>query len=275
MNRIGAYEVKCFSKNRRNIALLLKEGARKHSVHALIEVDVTTARALIHKYAKKTGVKISFTGWIVKCIAEAITEHKELNTYRHGRRKAVVFEDVDVPIPIERADSKEQRPMAYVLRKANEKNVLEITDEIRTVQREEVDESTQLLGGNLTRLERLVLNAPAVIQILLSFILRRSAFLRKKHMGTVGVTSIGMFGRYPGWGIPLGIPATLVAVGGINKKPGVVNDKIEIREYLNMTITVDHDLVDGAPLARFVSRLSELTESAFGLSSLKTEPSIK
>ena len=268
MRRIGPYEIKPFSKNRRNITLLLKEGARKHNVHALIELDVTKARELISQYKDKTGMALSFTGWIATCVAKAISKHKELNSYRHGKRKTIVFDDVDIPIPVERRDAKEQRPMAYIIRKANEKNVLEITKEIRAVQEEVVNESTQLLGKNLTILEKFMLNAPSLIQMLLALILRRSAFLKKEYMGTVGITSIGMFGRYPGWGIPISIPATLIVVGGINKKPGVVDNRIEIREYLNMTITVDHDIVDGAPLARFVADLTELTENAYGLTTL-------
>ena len=38
-----------------------------------------------------------------------------------------------------------------------------------------------------------------------------------------------------------------VTVGGIAKKPGVVDEHIEIREYLDLTISIDHDVVDGAP----------------------------
>ena len=30
------------------------------------------------------------------------------------------------------------------------------------------------------------------------------------------------------------------------------------RDYLQLTVSVDHDVVDGAPAARFVSRLREL-----------------
>ena len=75
-----------------------------------------------------------------------------------------------------------------------------------------------------------------------------------------------MKGKFPGWAIPLsGATASTIVVGGINKKPGVVNNKIEIREYLHLTITVDHDIVDGGPLARFVDRLIELIENNYGL----------
>ena len=56
-----------------------------------------------------------------------------------------------------------------------------------------------------------------------------------------------------------------MAVGGIAEKPGVVDGHIAIREYLCVTLSFDHDVVDGAPAARFVSRLRELIESNHGL----------
>jgi pyruvate/2-oxoglutarate dehydrogenase complex dihydrolipoamide acyltransferase (E2) component len=34
---------------------------------------------------------------------------------------------------------------------------------------------------------------------------------------------------------------------------------------LNLTVAFDHDVVDGAPAARFVNRLVELIENGYGL----------
>ena len=267
MTQLGQYEKKLFSKNRQNIVLITEEGARKHSIHALIEVDVTKAREIIHKYKLEGSRESSFTGWLIKCIAQAVSEHKELNTYRLGKRKTVVFDDVDIPIPVERNVDGETIPMGYVLRKANEKNVDEITREIRDIQKEDVDGTSQVLGGNLTRLEKIILNAPLFVKKLALFIVRRNGLFKKKHLGTVGVTAIGMMGKFPGWVIPMGgATTTILAVGGIRKKPGVVNDEIKIREYLSLTVTVNHDVVDGGPLVRFVERLTELIESAYELS---------
>jgi pyruvate/2-oxoglutarate dehydrogenase complex dihydrolipoamide acyltransferase (E2) component len=56
-----------------------------------------------------------------------------------------------------------------------------------------------------------------------------------------------------------------MTVGGIGKKPGVVDGHIAIREYLSLTISFDHDIIDGAPAARFTQRLRELIESRSGL----------
>jgi pyruvate/2-oxoglutarate dehydrogenase complex dihydrolipoamide acyltransferase (E2) component len=35
-----------------------------------------------------------------------------------------------------------------------------------------------------------------------------------------------------------------------------------VRDYLQLTVSFDHDIVDGAPAARFTKRLVELLETA-------------
>ena len=45
----------------------------------------------------------------------------------------------------------------------------------------------------------------------------------------------------------------------------MVNGRIEIREYLCVTISFDHDVVDGAPAARFTRQFKELIERGYGL----------
>jgi len=268
-DRIGKYKIKPFTNYRQNIVLIVKEGWRKRSTHTLLEIDVTNAKNLIQKYKKKNKKSISFTAWICKCVAQTMSEHKEFNSYRHGRKKYVIFDDVDIAIPVERNDENEHRPRVYILRKANEKSVEEITDEIRSVQSEKIDESTQLLGKNLTTLEKVALNSPMFFKKILLWVTRRNAILKKRYMGTTGVTAIGMKGKFPGWVIPMGGTATtLFVVGGITKKPGVVNDKTQIREFLSLTLTTDHDLIDGGPLVRFVERLTGLMEDGFDLDKL-------
>ena len=42
----------------------------------------------------------------------------------------------------------------------------------------------------------------------------------------------------------------LIALGGIATKPGIVEGRIQIREYLCITVSIDHDIIDGAPAAR-------------------------
>ncbi|MBN1280577.1 MAG: 2-oxo acid dehydrogenase subunit E2 [Candidatus Thermoplasmatota archaeon] len=264
MDKIGSYETKPFSKSRQDIALVSGEGKRKLKIYALLEFDVTKARGIIQ--ASKGKFDVSFTAWLIKCVSQAASEHKQMNAYRQGRRRMVLFDDVDIPIPVEREVDGDIRPLAYIVRQANKKTVEEITREIRQAQSQAVDADTEVLGESLTRGERFVIHAPLWIKKLGLRVLRRRGLLKKKHLGTIGVTSIGMKGRFPGWVLGMGGPiATLVAVGGITKKPGVVHDEIHVREYLHVSITTDHSIVDGGPLARFVARLTELLETGFGL----------
>ena len=264
MDKVGEYEIQPFTKARQDITVISREGKRRLNVHALIEVDVTKACEMIAK--SKRIIDVSFTGWIVKCVSQAASEHKQMNAYRLGRKKIVFFDDVDIPIPVERIINGDQRLLAYIVRKANEKTVADITKEIREAQHQTIDASTEVLGETLTRLEQWVLHAPLWIKKLGILLTRGRGLLKKKHFGTIGVTAIGMKGRFPGWVIGMGGPiATLVAVGGIVKKPGVIDDKILIRDYLHITITADHSVIDGGPLARFVSRLTELLETGYGL----------
>ena len=264
MDNLGSYEITPFSKARQDIVVVSQEGKRRLNIHALLEFDVTDARKIIKELKEKQD--ISFTGWIVKCVSQAAHEHQQVNTYRQGRGKMVSFSDVDIPIPIERNVGGEVRPLAYIIRKANEKTVAEITKEIRSVQHHGIEGKTEVLIEDLTGFERFVINAPVWFKKLGVSLVRRRGLLKKKHFGTVGVTAIGMKGRFPGWAIGMGGPiATLVVIGGITKKPGVVGDSIEIREFLHVTITADHSVVDGGPLVRFISRLSELLENGYGL----------
>jgi hypothetical protein len=53
------------------------------------------------------------------------------------------------------------------------------------------------------------------------------------------------------------------------KIPGVVEDRMEPWEYLNVTLDFDHDIVDGAPAARIAQRCRDQVERGSGLSAQK------
>jgi pyruvate/2-oxoglutarate dehydrogenase complex dihydrolipoamide acyltransferase (E2) component len=80
-----------------------------------------------------------------------------------------------------------------------------------------------------------------------------------------------MFGKGAGWGIPINDHTLDLTLGGIAEKPGVVDGHIAIREYLSITLSFNHDLIDGAPAARFTERFIDLVESGYGLSESKAE----
>ncbi len=79
------------------------------------------------------------------------------------------------------------------------------------------------------------------------------------------MTSVGMFGHRSGWGLTPPMHSLSLIIGGIAQKPAVFEGRIEPREMLSLTIAFDHEVVDGAPAARFVRRLVDLIESGHGL----------
>lgn len=73
----------------------------KHSIYALLEVDVTRARQAIAEHKAQTGEALSFTGYLACCLARAVAEDKSVQAYPKGRKHLVIFGDVDVFIPVE------------------------------------------------------------------------------------------------------------------------------------------------------------------------------
>jgi pyruvate/2-oxoglutarate dehydrogenase complex dihydrolipoamide acyltransferase (E2) component len=67
----------------------------------------------------------------------------------------------------------------------------------------------------------------------------------------------------------------MVTVGGIGEKPALADGHIALREYLSLTISFDHDIIDGGPAARFIKRLKDLIESGYGLDDSTQESTCK
>ncbi|MDY7014230.1 MAG: 2-oxo acid dehydrogenase subunit E2, partial [Cyanobacteriota bacterium] len=261
MDDIGTYEERRFPEFRNPTLDTLDLGQTKHHIPLLLEVDITKAREYMREFKARTGDRLSFTGWVMKCIGQAVSEHKSIQAMRRGRKSLILFDDVDISVVVERSvghsdNFSETLPMPYVLRKTNKKTVQEIDNEIRTAQKELLGAGEVQLGVrrnvHLTKVFTLM---PRFIRNLLVWRrLTKDPFFAKKTMGTVGVTSMGSASKYSGygWAIPIGIHPVVFALGNIARKPGVVGDEIAIREYLSMTVLFDHDVTDGAPVFRFI-----------------------
>jgi pyruvate/2-oxoglutarate dehydrogenase complex dihydrolipoamide acyltransferase (E2) component len=274
MDDIGTYKEREFPEFRIPTLDTLELGIKKHHIPFLLEVDVTEAREYMRELKSRTGEALSFTGWVMKCIGQAVSEHKHIQAMRKGRKSLILFDDVDISVVVERSVARsdnpsETLPMPYVVRKANEKTVKEIHDEIRAAQEESLGAGEVQLGARRNaRLTRAFNLMPRFVRNLLVWRrLTKDPFFAKKTMGTVVVTSVGSIGKDSGyvWTIPIGIHPVVFALGNIARKPGIVGEEIKIREYLSMTVLFDHDVTDGAPVARFIQRLKELLEKGYGL----------
>jgi pyruvate/2-oxoglutarate dehydrogenase complex dihydrolipoamide acyltransferase (E2) component len=255
MERSG-FEVRPFPRERHDVVDALEVGVRRHVVHALLELDVTRARRLVREREAAGGERLSFTAFLVASLARAIDADRLLHAYRDWRGRLVLFEEVDVVTLVEPEAGAVAIP--HVVRAANRRSVREIHEEIRRVQAKPASSAQR--SGALARLSRFV---PGILRRLFFRALRRSPRWLKRTAGTTLVTSVGMFGPGAGWAIGIVPLHTLaLAVGAVTPRPAVVDGRVEAREVLAVTASFDHDVVDGAPAARFARRLREIVERA-------------
>jgi pyruvate/2-oxoglutarate dehydrogenase complex dihydrolipoamide acyltransferase (E2) component len=228
---------------------------------------VSKARAHLREQKAQSGEALSFTAFLVACLAKAADEHKAVQARRKGASRLMLFDEVDVYTLIEHDVAGQKLSMPTIIRAANRKTVREIHQEIRAAQRVDVEKAVKWLQFFPDPLFRPFFWVFSVIG-------RAFPQLWKQFVGTVGITSVGMFGKGAAWGIPQALPTLMLTVGGIGEKPGVVDGHIALREYLSLTISFDHEIIDGAPAARFTARLKDLIESGYGLpdATVEAEP---
>lgn len=233
-------------------------GLRKHTVHGLVEFDVTQARRTIRDYKAQTGEALSFSAFLLGCLGKALDMNRHMHAYRNWRNQLVLFDEVDVNTLFEvQVDGKPTiRP--HILRGVNKKSLRALHEEIRAFQQGHGSSQESTFINWFVRL-------PGFARRLFLWALFKNPPLVKEYYGTVLVSSVGMFGTGGGWGIPVPNHTLQLTLGGIAEKPGIVDGRIEAREYLSVTISFDHDVIDGAPAARFTQRLKELVESGYGL----------
>ena len=132
------YQVVDLTPGRRIWLNTLEMSWMAHAIYGLLEVDVTIARRFIEEYKERTGEALSFTGYLVFCLAKAVDEDKMVQAYLKNRKKFVIYEDVDVGLMIEHEVGGKKALMGHVVRGANHKTYREIHQEIRRVQTEPV-----------------------------------------------------------------------------------------------------------------------------------------
>ena len=262
-----------YPKFRRFLEAAIRSTHHKPMIHGLLEVDVSRARAFLRDHQAKTGEALSFTAFLMACLAKAVDEHKAVQAMRQGNKRLILFADVDVLTYIEREVAGQKQIMPYIIRAANRKTFPEIHREIRAAQ---VQDMAKAKVGGAKALQFLPAFLFRPYFWVFSWIGRRYPQAWKKNWGTVTLSAVGMFGKGTGWGIPPTIPSLCwITVGGIGEKPGVVDGQIAIREYLSLTVSFDHNMIDGAQAARFTERLKELIESGYGLIDQEASSALK
>ena len=261
-----------FPKTRRAIVDVLEHGLKRHYTPAFFEIDVTKARQLLKERRKSGSERVSFLSWVIKCIADSVENNKEVHALRHGRNKVILFDDVDVSLVVERKNPGSENgtlAMPYIIRSANRKSMPDIYKEILSAQSEDITPDDVKLGPDKrTEESKLFLSLPKFLRNLIFWNkLERNALLVKDKIGTVLVSSVGMFNKDNNyfWGINRNIHPLSILITALVKKPAVIDDKIVIREFLCATIAFQHDTLDGARFTRFITGLKKMISSAEGL----------
>jgi len=227
-------------------------------MHGLFEVDVTAANRLL----ASQDPPATLTAFIVASVARAAAAHPQVHAYRNWRGQLVTHHHVDVTTIVEISTSKGPFPLPHVLRDANIRSVSDLTAELHRVKR---DPSGSRGGNWVERAAPTVTRIPGAIRAMYG-VMARSVAVRQR-IGTVAVTAVGMFAGGGGFGLtPMTLMTLEVVVGGMSQRPRVVDDRIEVRDVLDLAIAIDHNVVDGAPATRFIAELRELIECAAVLS---------
>jgi hypothetical protein len=237
-------------------------GRQKHLIHGLVEFDVTQPRAVLREHKRQTGEAVSFTAFVAHCLGRAVGQHKHLHAYRDWRSRLILFDEVDIQtIFAVKTDDGREKILPHILRATNRRSVRDLHEEIRAFQAGHRASREEHAFGWFIRL-------PGPVRRAVYWASLRNPPIFKSTMGTIALSSLGMFGNGGGWGLPVPAHSLQITLGGVAEKPGVVEQRIEIREYLSVTISLDHDVVDGAPAARFTQCFKELIEGGAGLNEL-------
>ncbi len=236
-------------------------GLKRHHVSAMLEFDVTSGRKRLRELKRK-GQQVSFTAWMIKAIAKTLELHPEAAAYRCGKKRLMVFDQIRISLMVEKTISGKRVPIPMIIDKANEKTLTEITREIENAKTLKLSEKGVVLDQKPSFYERMYFHLPGFLRRSVWQFFRRNPAMAYRKAGNAVITSLGMMGRINGWFIPRTIHPIAFGIGSVIPKPVVAGKETKPAEVLNMTILFDHDVIDGAPMVRFLKTLNGFIENA-------------
>jgi len=167
--------------------------------------------------------QFSYTEMLIKAVAKALLDHRLLNaTLEDNQIK--VFEDVNVGVAV----TTESGLVVPVVRNADKKSL----GEISSVLKELVEKARQ---GKLTR--------------------------EDVTAGTFTITNLGMYDVDVFFPIINPPETAILGVGRVVEKPVAVNGQLAIKPLMQLSLTYDHRIVDGAPAAKFLQTVKQVLET--------------
>jgi pyruvate dehydrogenase E2 component (dihydrolipoamide acetyltransferase) len=183
---------------------------------------VIDARKSINAMLEKDGLKVSINDFVLKAVAAALRQHPNCNAqWQEGYVRRFNAVHVGVAVAIE------DGLITPVVRNAHAKGIVQISGEVRE------------MAGRA----------------------RDRKLTPEEYTGaTFSVSNLGMFGIHEFTAIINPPEAGILAVGGIEDTPVVVDGEVTIRPRMRITMSCDHRVIDGAQGSRFLQTLKGMLE---------------
>lgn len=240
-------------KMRHMIWDIMEEARRKDMIHISFDVELAGIHAQMEKYSVQSGIQVTLTTYIAKVLADSVAAEPEMQGYLNSRRQLVVFNDVDLSIMTERKIEGTRLPVPFIIRAANQKGLAEIDAAMKEAKRKPLYTGR----GPVSALESQFYSLPRIVRKIVWFFIRRDPRLFKAVAGTVALTSVPMKsdGRLIGWTIS---PMTLtLIIAATSKVVVLIKGNAVEQEVLQLHFAADHNVIDGAPLWRFIARFKK------------------
>ena len=190
-----------------------------------VDVDMTRAqeaRKRINAMLEAEGRKTSVNDLIIRATAAALKRHPECNAHWMGD-SVRRFNRVHIGVAVAIDDGL----ITPIVRDAHLKGVAEIGTEVRE------------LAGRA----------------------REKKLLPEEYTGaTFTISNLGMLGIHEFTAVINPPEAGILAVGGVEDTPVVVDGEVQIRPRMRITMSCDHRVIDGALGARFLATLRGMLE---------------
>jgi pyruvate dehydrogenase E2 component (dihydrolipoamide acetyltransferase) len=196
-------------------------------VHTVFEVDMTPVVRLRDRYKnnfeKREGIKLTFTPFFVKALVDTVREFPIVNASVSG--DSVTFKK---PVNVGIAVALENGLIVPVVKDAQLKSFTGLALAIQDL-------------AERARTKRL---RPEDVQ-----------------NGTISITNPGPYGSLFGTPIINQPQVAILGIGGIEKRPVVVDDAIAIRSMVYLSLGFDHRVIDGAVADQFMAKVKSWLES--------------
>ena len=248
-----------FTPNRQFIADQLERARKYHcSITLVYEFDVTALLARLEK-DRKSGRDVGFTALLVKATGLLLSRHPRLNRHvfhRGFRRYEVAFDHVSCTLVVRRTGpDMEDLLFPVLIRHTDRLSVEEIHRIIRHHKREPLGRLPQTAAfQRIKRMSRLAL-------WWFGYKARRDPRFYERYFGTYGLSSNVGWGWGPVAGSAVANTGVAFLPGAVRDLPRVVDGEIRVRKVLSLAIVADHNLVDGADIARAAAALRPMLES--------------